>query len=184
MDVIYNPKYSFARSLVEYAHYNQKYANYPGPQAYFVYHLSYVDALLVGELLETRITGLTHDLLEDTGIKYDTILEFFGPEIAGNVATLTRHYYTPDEPYIDYILRVNAGNEAVRKVKLADATRNLEVSLRTENKGFVQRYYQVLQLMDFGKTLHLHTNLRIGLEEVMEGFLEYGNTQPITYPAS
>ncbi len=50
------------------------------------------------------IVGLLHDAMEDCkDITYDTVFHAFGPEIAGDVDTLT---HREGEPYLEYIRRV------------------------------------------------------------------------------
>jgi (p)ppGpp synthase/HD superfamily hydrolase len=64
--------------------------------------------------------ALLHDVLEDTDVTYEELLEVFGGEVAGCVRILTK---IPSETYLQAILRAKK-NPITRIVKYADNVHN------------------------------------------------------------
>lgn len=73
---------------------------------------------------ESLCIALGHDLVEDTDISVDYLIENFNYRIATGIEVLTKR---PDQNYDDYIKRI-AGHKDIVPVKLADLKHNLEVS--------------------------------------------------------
>ena len=89
---LYNKTIDFAAN----AHKDQK---VPGKEYSYVVHLSNVAMELFSAFLNTGETlnfgfaiqcALLHDTIEDTGVKYEEIIEIFGKEIADGVLALTK----------------------------------------------------------------------------------------------
>jgi (p)ppGpp synthase/HD superfamily hydrolase len=89
-----------------------------------------------------NVTGLAHDLLEDTDCTYEQLAEI-NQELADNVLVLTRK---EDESYADYIKRVKAGNDVVRKVKIIDIMDHL-VNYETLKESLKERYLDALKTL-------------------------------------
>ena len=67
-----------------------------------------------------RIVAWLHDVVEDTDVTFEDIINFFGDEVADAVDAIT---HRNNEPQIVYIRRVRA-NPIARRVKIADSTDN------------------------------------------------------------
>jgi (p)ppGpp synthase/HD superfamily hydrolase len=64
-----------------------------------------------------------HDVIEDTGLDYPAVYAMFGPEVAGDVATLSR---SEGQTYGEFIEDTAAfGSYTALRVKLADLADNL-----------------------------------------------------------
>ena len=106
----------------------------------------------VAAKLDTEIekcVGLLHDIIEDTEVTYEMLLEMGVPkEVADKVLIMT---HKPEDSYEDYIKRI-AQDEVTRKVKMADMEHNMDLSRipdptqkdldRIENK--YRKWYGVL----------------------------------------
>ena len=80
---------------------------------------------LMGTTDEERMAGFLHDVLEDSDITADSLLEAGIPESVVNALTLLTH--AKDEPYVDYIQRIiDSHNPVALKVKFNDLTHNYE----------------------------------------------------------
>lgn len=74
--------------------------------------------------------ALLHDVIEDTTTDYDDLCAEFGPEIARDVACLTKDKRLPEaERETAFYEQIDRGGWRVRLVKLADAYDNLCDSL-------------------------------------------------------
>lgn len=70
--------------------------------------------------------ALLHDVIEDTGIDYDEILDRFGREVAECVAALTKNMALPEaQREAEYDARLARAGWRARLVKLADQYDNL-----------------------------------------------------------
>lgn len=103
-------------------------------------HAQRVAQLLPARDRAARAAALLHDVVEDTSMTVEMMHGWFPDRILEAVAELTRR---PGEAYWDYVARVAAGSDLARRVKRADATDNLERSLR-DRPGMVKRYERVL----------------------------------------
>jgi len=90
-----------------------------------------------GYNLDCQITGLFHDLLEDTETTYEEILSLSNDQVATAVKLLTKEKgYNMD----DYIANIEENNIA-KTVKLVDRIHNLsEAHLASE--GFIKKYIE------------------------------------------
>ena len=85
--------------------------------------------------IEYQVAGLFHDLLEDTKVTYEDILELSNKNIADVVRLVTKE---KDFEMNDYINRIKE-NEMAKAVKLADRIHNLR-ELHFANHDFIKRY--------------------------------------------
>lgn len=89
------------------------------------------------------ITGILHDLVEDTDVTNDYIREVWGDAVAYAVASVTRIEHPTKETYMDFVRR-SAQNKIGRKVKLADLDDNSDperiACLPIEQQDIVKRY--------------------------------------------
>lgn len=82
---------------------------------------------------ESKVAALLHDLLEDTDLEEEDLLELgFGEDIVGIVKLLTR---VPEEDYMGYIRNLAKDKRAIL-IKLSDLTDNQN---RTRLKGAISR---------------------------------------------
>ena len=68
------------------------------------------------------VVAYLHDVIEDTSVTYEDIVEFFGQEIADDVMILTKQ---DDENYFDYIRRISESSRGNIWVKIEDLTHNM-----------------------------------------------------------
>lgn len=74
----------------------------------------------------TLCAALLHDLIEDTTVDYDDILEEFGEEVADLVAGMSKDMRLPDDlREAAYDEQIRSGSWKLRAIKLADAYDNL-----------------------------------------------------------
>lgn len=113
--------------------------------------------------LEYQIVGLFHDLIEDTDVTYEEIIEKTNKEVAQIVKLLTKE---PGYEMEEYISRIKE-NEISRMVKLADRIHNLTesvfapISFRIEYLKETKQYFLKLskdtvfeeELIDIIKTV-------------------------------
>jgi (p)ppGpp synthase/HD superfamily hydrolase len=81
-----------------------------------------------------QMVALLHDVLEDTPVTHQGLLNLFAEDVVEAVVVLTR---TEGEPYVDYIRRV-ARHEVASLVKVADLRDNLS----TDPPGDLGRRYE------------------------------------------
>lgn len=76
---------------------------------------------------EVVISGLLHDIIEDTDYNYDYILDNYGKKIADNVLSVSENIEIKDwrERKIEFINRLYNESEDVVLVELADKLHNL-----------------------------------------------------------
>jgi (p)ppGpp synthase/HD superfamily hydrolase len=118
---------------------------YPGPaREPYVLHLFRV--MLAFDSGPARMTAVLHDVLEDTTVTVDDLLNSGVPRTVVNAVVALTH--RPEDSYDEYIERV-ADNELARQVKLADIADNLannEKLPRTPDVGArINRYRQALR---------------------------------------
>ena len=77
--------------------------------------------------IEMVITGLLHDIFEDTNFNYEDIKAKFGEKIASNVLKVTENINIPDwhERKVDFINKLKTYNKDIIYVELADKLHNL-----------------------------------------------------------
>jgi (p)ppGpp synthase/HD superfamily hydrolase len=111
-----------ARAFAQAAH-DATGATYNG-KPYFVHpqRVAEIVAGLTDDPL-AQVVAYLHDTVEDAGVTLDEIRQRFGPEVAGDVATLTRD--KEHEPYMDFVARAST-QPRTRQVKLADLRANIE----------------------------------------------------------
>jgi (p)ppGpp synthase/HD superfamily hydrolase len=94
---------------------------YPAPKREpYVLHLFRV--MLAVDSGPARMTAVLHDVLEDTTLTVDDLLNSGVPRTVVDAVVALTH--CPEDSYDEYIERV-ADNELARKVKLADLADNL-----------------------------------------------------------
>lgn len=129
-----------------------------------------------GFSVDYQIAGLFHDLLEDTNVTYEEILEISNPEIAEAVRLVTKEKGYKMSEYINRI----KNNNMARIVKLADRIHNLSESHLT-SKEFQERYIKETEdwYIDLAKgtvfesELNRILNLLIVTNKI--NFLQYGD---------
>lgn len=76
---------------------------------------------------ETVLSGLLHDIIEDTSYNYDYLVEHFGKDVADNVLAISEDMSISDwkERKIAFIKNLATKNEKVIMVEVADKLHNL-----------------------------------------------------------
>ncbi len=121
-------KEALAYALAKDAHEGQRY----GKHDYFEYHVLGVASSFWHVLDEAYIVALLHDVVEDSEISHDCILDLFGTSISRAVVALTRDKNIVR--YEDYISLVTRSDIAI-KVKIADLKFHLsQPELKNEAK--------------------------------------------------
>lgn len=112
-----------AIKLASIKHYGQKdKANKP-----YIFHLLHVMNNL--DDLNAKIVGVLHDILEDTDITRNDLLNYgFSEEIVIAVEILTK---PKNQKYMDYIENIKS-NTIARKVKLIDLKHNIDLTRLSE----------------------------------------------------
>lgn len=112
-----------AIKLASIKHYGQKdKANKP-----YIFHLLHVMNNL--DDLNAKIVGVLHDILEDTDITRNDLLNYgFSEEIIIAVEILTK---PKNQKYMDYIENIKS-NTIARKVKLIDLKHNIDLTRLSE----------------------------------------------------
>ncbi len=91
-----------------------------------------------------KVVALLHDVVEDTDVTYDDLIEIgFTREVVNAVESVTKR---PGEKYADFILRASV-NELGRAVKLADIEDNLadQSALEPDEAVFLRARYEKAQ---------------------------------------
>lgn len=108
-----------AIKLASIKHYGQRdKSNKP-----YIFHLLYVMNNL--DDLKAKIVGVLHDILEDTDITRNDLLNYgFSEDIVSAVEILTK---SKNQKYMEYIENIKSNNIA-RKVKLIDLKHNMDLT--------------------------------------------------------
>ena len=130
-----------ARSIAEHAHYGQKRR---GGEDYFKGHVLPVAKACFykyGEKVDLICTAALHDVLEDTLVTKEELLEKGIPEsVVTSVVAITK---VKGESYMDYLKRVKA-DETARLVKIQDILHNIS-SQPTDKQ--VKKYAKALTFL-------------------------------------
>ncbi len=133
------------------AHNSQK---VPGTELPYLTHLTMVSmevtaALAVEEGLDGNLAilcALLHDVLEDTSVAYEALLEIFGETVTNGVQALTKHDGLPKhEKMADSLARIQQQPREVWMVKLADRITNLQPPPNHWTTEKMQSYQQEAQ---------------------------------------
>ncbi|AMN33762.1 TPA: HD domain-containing protein [Clostridium perfringens] len=112
-----------AIKLASIKHYGQRdKSNKP-----YIFHLLYVMNNL--DDLKAKIVGVLHDILEDTDVTRNDLLNYgFSEEIIHSVEVLTK---SKNQEYMEYIENIKSNNIA-RKVKIIDLKHNMDLTRLSE----------------------------------------------------
>ena len=127
---------NLAEAIAEVKHYGQCYGTHP-----YTYHLREVNSLCSSP--ESRIVAWLHDIMEDTDMEYDTILNLFGVRIADAVWALTKKDWVG---YNDYIRFIKA-DKLAHGVKVCDTQCNLWQSERDGDQRRIAKYTKQLEML-------------------------------------
>lgn len=131
-----------AKELAYKMHEGQKYGDYP-----YSYHLNSVVSSLQkkwGEHNKDILSvGILHDILEDTELTEQELINVVGKDIAKCVVALTK---VDGEPYDAYIHRVKEFHYS-KEVKIHDTLCNLTESIMADSAYRVKKYSNQLQLL-------------------------------------
>ena len=109
--------YSMAYELARTAHAGQ--VDKAGND-YFAFHLLEVATIVRDKLggdTEAQIAALLHDVVEDTPVTVEEVIEQFGPDVGADVEALSHRKH---EPYVEYIDRIRSRGGRAVTVKHAD----------------------------------------------------------------
>lgn len=105
-----------AEALARDVHKGQIYA----PDFPYISHVERIARYFTGDDYHQTVAWL-HDIVEDTKINIDYIVEHFGPDVARDVEILSRPPGQPYRIYINYIRE----NTVAKRIKIIDLTDNL-----------------------------------------------------------
>lgn len=127
-----------AEALSKFAHLGQKY----GTEDYYSYHVTgIVNSLKLHNLSESYlIVGLLHDVVEDTEVTLETIVNLFGEDIGHAVDAITKR---EGESRENYLVRCSS-NKISRIVKLHDAMFNATNCFKNKNKSKYNYYLETI----------------------------------------
>ena len=77
------------------------------------------------DTIEKKIVAILHDVVEDTDLTFNDLLEAGVPKASIEALKLLTH--EKDAPYMDYI-KIISSNPVARSVKIADLTDNSDLS--------------------------------------------------------
>ena len=119
---------NLAQTLAETYHKGQKY----GIDDYYQYHIcGVVNSLKLHNLPESYlIVGYLHDIVEDTSITIETIVNLFGETVGEAVDAISKR---EGESRDNYLVRCSS-NKIARIVKLQDAMFNSMNCFKNKNK--------------------------------------------------
>ncbi len=152
-------KIELAKALSANAHEGQKYGVYD----YFLHIEDVVERVYEftkdfpwEKKEQCIIVAYLHDVLEDSGVFSDTILNLFGSRIHHAVLMLSKSYcYTIDgdilrtrpREYLKYIQDIRS-DEVALIVKVCDTYSNLEASLRDNDYKRIKKYNNQVTLLE------------------------------------
>ena len=142
-----------AKMIAKIAHEGQKY----GDKDYFEEHIErVVDTLKVllptmlvkhDNYVEVIVVGYLHDIIEDTSITYEELVETFGWEIANYVNILTKPCgFNHKEDNIEYLTNI-VGSNVPRLVKIADTLCNMNACIADGDTKRTKKYQEQLQFL-------------------------------------
>ncbi|MFX0548222.1 GTP pyrophosphokinase [Hathewaya histolytica] len=137
-----------AIKLASIKHYGQRdKANKP-----YIFHLLYVMNNVND--LKAKIVGVLHDILEDTDITKDDLLNYgFSEEIVIAVEILTK---SKNQKYMNYIENIKSNNIA-RKVKLIDLKHNIDLTrLPKISDNDLKRTIKYIKAYNYLKEVNIH----------------------------
>ncbi|MBF0382810.1 MAG: HD domain-containing protein [Magnetococcales bacterium] len=120
----------------------------PAGEPYTLHLLQVLDILIEGAHVwdtELMITGLLHDVVEDTGCTLEEVRTHFGERVAGLVAWLTKPERTAgeskDENKKRYLERLRQAPEDAIIIKLADRLSNVQFLETHPRLEFQEKYF-------------------------------------------
>lgn len=115
--------------------------------------------------------AILHDVIEDTGIKYDWLKSEFGTDVANGVAALTKNetLSTKEEKMRDSLARIKKQPREVWIIKLADRITNLQTPPEQWSAEKISAYRKeaMLILEELGEA---NDFLRLRLAEKIENY--------------
>lgn len=98
--------------------------------------------------IQGEIVAYLHDIIEDTDVKYEELLEMFGHQIALAVDYLT---HRKDEDYFDYVRKIK-NNRLATEVKKADLKNNMDLSrlseIKEKDKKRLEKYKKAYKILE------------------------------------
>ena len=116
--MIYSPLTNEAMRIAYKAHHGQ--LDYNGIP--YIFHPIHLAEQMDDEF--SCCVALLHDVVEDTDVTLEELMEIFPPEVTDAVALMT---HSADTDYFDYVRAIKE-NPIARKVKLADLAHNSDQS--------------------------------------------------------
>lgn len=97
--------------------------------------------------IQGEIVAYLHDIIEDTDVTFEDLLDMFGHQIALAVDYLT---HKNNEDYFDYIEKIKE-NRLAREVKLADLKNNMDLTrlpeVKEKDMKRLEKYKKAYQIL-------------------------------------
>lgn len=154
----------------------------PGTDLPYIIHLSNVAMELIiaaGHSEDINLefalpVALLHDVIEDTPLKVEDIIDEYGNEIARGVLALSKNKSLPKARQLpDSLKRINQQRSEIACVKLADRITNLQAPPSTWSREKIADYYQESLLIKEelkGSNAFLESRLENKLDEYRSYF--------------
>lgn len=112
----------------------------------YVFHPFHLAEQMDDEI--STVCALLHDVVEDTDVTFNDLIEMGYPKEVISILTLLTH--DSSVPYMDYVKKIST-NETAKKIKIADLKHNSDISrldvVDDYAKARNQKYKQALELL-------------------------------------
>ncbi len=112
----------------------------------YVFHPFHLAEQMDDEI--STVCALLHDVVEDTDITFENLLQMGFPQTVIDVLKLLTH--EDSIPYMDYVAKI-AGNPIAKKVKIADLTHNSDTTrldvVDEKAESRCKKYQQALEIL-------------------------------------
>jgi (p)ppGpp synthase/HD superfamily hydrolase len=173
--------YDVAWQFAAKAHAGQK---LPGSDLPYLTHIGWVVGEILISLQQESISdpklaiqcAILHDVLEDTSIEYQDLIENFGPIVSGGVSALTKNMALPkNQRMMDSLDRILSHPNEVGIVKLADRISNLRTPPSFWDAQKIAEYIEesntIIAMLEKTST-YFSARIKMKLKEYQSNFIK------------
>jgi (p)ppGpp synthase/HD superfamily hydrolase len=173
--------YDVAWQFAAKAHAGQK---LPGSDLPYLIHIGWVVGEILISLQHESISdpklaiqcAILHDVLEDTSIEYQDLIENFGPIVSGGVSALTKNMALPkNQRMMDSLDRILSHPNEVGIVKLADRISNLRTPPSFWDAQKIAEYIEesntIIAMLEKTST-YFSARIKMKLKEYQSNFIK------------